>query len=476
MKNKDWPIEYADQLIIGDPASNVGICCFWSSKDRFRSMLSPRDYCVIGNLYSRAGLSPMLRNLLARPSIRYLVITGKSLTDSEEALFDFFKYGVDQDWRVIPNGAQIDLDLPLVALNDVRSGIELIDLRGSQPFEARFHAITNCLDPRPPFAKPRTFPKTLRPSKTFPSEFSGFIVRERTINEAWAEIIWTVMTFGRTTATDYGLEQKEILALLSVIEEPQLYVNGLPEWSPFTTEDVENYVRTFLDPESHNDVAYNYGYRLQSHWPENQLDSMAVELQRSGHSRRAVASLWDPREDSQSSDPVCLTTIQAAIRDGKLHLMTYIRSNDMFRAYPLNAAALAALQQRLTERLTNVAIGALEILSFSAHIYSDCWDLCERAKIDVAKLNRKFDQDDRGSFVFRIEHKRLVAEHYSPQGDLVQTFKSKNAIELADQIAPFIGRVDHALYIGREIERLGNAFDNGQVYEQDEVRKDRKGQ
>jgi thymidylate synthase len=417
----------------------------------------------------------MLRNILAKPSIRYLVLTGTSLTDSEEAMLDFFKHGVDQDWKIITNGAQIDVDLPLPALNDVRKGVELIDLRGSQPFETRFHELTGSLEPRPAFAKPRTFPKTPHTVQTFPSEFSGFIVRQRTICEAWLEIIWTVMTFGHTSPTDYGLEQKEVLALLSVIEEPQSHLDYLPDWSPFTKEDITNYVHTFLDAESHDNVAYNYGYRLQSHWTEDQLESMATELKRSGHSRRAVASLWDPREDSGTSDPVCLTTIQAAVRDGKLHLMTYIRSNDMFRAYPLNAAALAALQQRLTERVGKIAIGSLEILSFSAHIYSDCWDLCERAKAEASRLNRGFQQDDRGSFVFRMDHKRLVADHYSPLGDLVQTFTSKNASELTELIAPFVSRVDHAMYLAREIGRLASAFENGQAYEQDEVRKGRKG-
>lgn len=61
----------------------------------------------------------MLRNILANPSIRYLVLTGRSLTDSEDAILDFFRHGVDQDWKVISNGAQLDVDLPLGALNDV---------------------------------------------------------------------------------------------------------------------------------------------------------------------------------------------------------------------------------------------------------------------------------------------------------------------------------------------------------------------
>lgn len=472
MTNENWPVEYADQLIVGDVTSNVAICCLWSSKDRFQSTLVSMKFNVIGNLYSRAGLNPMLRNILANPSIRYLVLAGKSLTDSDSAILDFFRRGVDEDWRVIVNGAQLDTDIPVKALNDVRKGVELIDLRNSPNPQVELHDLIKRLRPLPPFSKPRQFPKSPRTIKTFPSEISGFIVRQKTIYEVWIEIIRTIMTFGHTSPTDYGLEQKEILNLLSVIEKPQSYFDSIPDWSPFTSEDVENYVCNFLNAENREGGAYNYGFRLRSHWRKDQLENIVADLQRSSHSRRAVASLWDPREDSSSSNPVCLTTIQAVIRQRKLHLMANIRSNDMFRAYPLNAVALAALQVYLARELEEVEIGPLEITSISAHIYSDCWALCEPALVDALRRTRKFERDDRGSFVFRTEDNQLVADHYSQVGDLVQTFKTRSASELSELITPFVGRVDHALYLGREIARLAYAVDNGRPYQQDRVSKD----
>jgi thymidylate synthase len=464
-----WPIEYADQLILGNPTSNAAVCCLWSSKSHLREVLHPESYCVIGNLYSRAGINSMLRNILSNPLIRYLVLTGKSLTDSDDALLNFFKNGVDDDWRIVNNGAQIDFDFPMESLSEVRRSVELIDLRGTRQFEAEYHELIKRLEPLPPFAEPRSFPKTPLISKTFPSEFVGFVVRQRTVYQAWSEAIWTVMTFGHTSATDYGLEQKEVLALLSIIEEPASPLDRAPHYAPFTGEDLENYVQKFFDPQKQSEVAYNYGYRLQSHWSKDQLQGIAAELRRSGSSRRAVASLWDPSEDSGSSDPVCLTTIQAAVRSGRLHLMTYIRSNDMFRAYPLNAAALAALQIRVANFLGDVEVGPLAILSYSAHIYSDCWEECQFAIAEADKLHKKFEQDPRGSFVFRIEDGCFIAEHYSPDGDMVQSFRAKSEKELAGMVLPFVSRVDHAMYLAREIARLGSALERGERYEQDRV-------
>jgi thymidylate synthase len=464
-----WPIEYSDQLILGSIDSNIGICCLWSSKTRLQAMLSPYDYAVIGNLYSRAGINAMLRNILANPLIRYLVLTGKSLTDSGEALTKFFVHGVDDDFRVIGSGAQIDRDLSLEALNDIRQNVELIDLRNTLNFKDDFVRTSDRLSALPPFAEPRRFPTTPHTAPVFPSEFTGFIVRRRTICEAWSEAIWTVMTFGCTSPTDYGLEQKEILALLSIIENPADRIDNAPHWAPFKREEALSYVEKFFDPHKNAEVAYNYGYRLQTYWGADQVESIAAELVRSGHSRRALANLWNPTEDSKSVDPVCLITIQAVVRDGRLHLMTYIRSHDVFRAYPLNAVALAALQMRIAGRLGGAELGPLEILSYSAHIYSDCWEACKPALAEESKLRRAFEQDQRGSFVFRIDDGHLVADHFSPDGDLVQTFTAKSEKELTSLIAPFVSRVDHGMYLAQEIARLASAFASGNHYEQDRV-------
>jgi thymidylate synthase len=469
INQEDWPIEYADQLVVGDLTSNLAVCCFWSSRDHLKSMLDPKQYSVIGNLYSRAGINPMLRNILANPKIRYLLLTGKSLTDSEEALLDFFNRGVDNDWRIIGNGGQIDRDLPLEAIEDVRKNVELIDLRDAQRFAPEFQQVADEINILPPFAEPRTFPKTPPSAQTFPSEFAGFVVRKRTILEAWYEILWAVMTFGQISPTDYGLEQKEVLALLSVIENPATSFDKVPSWAPFKDEDVKAYLKRFFEGEKSGEVAYNYGYRLQSHWGEDQIKLLAAELQKSGHSRRALASLWDPIEDSKSENPPCIITIQAAVRDGGLHLIAYIRSNDMFRAYPLNAAALAELQSRLVKQLDSVRVGSLSVLSFSAHIYSDCWDACQQAIAEAGKLRMRFEQDPRGNINLRLDSGQFVADHFSPAGDLIQTFRADDARDLGNLIAPFVGRVDHGIYLGKEINRLLSASVTGEHYEQDKV-------
>jgi len=466
---ENWPVEYRDQLVLGNLASNVAVCCLWSDKTKVKELISSAKYAVIGNLYSRAGINPLLRNILANPSLRYLILTGKSLTDSDEALINFFELGVDTEWRIVKNGGQLERDLPIEALDEVRRGIKLIDLRHSTNLTADFNNVTEQMEVKPPFGKAKVFPKTPPATKTFPSEFVGFTIRQRTIFKAWCEAVWAVMKFGHTSPTDYGLGQKEVLGILSVIEEPAIGIDKFPRWAPYKKDDVQAYLSRFFEAEYNEAVAYNYGHRLQAYWGVDQIEQLAAELRRSSFSRRALASLWDPVKDGKSVDPPCLTAVQAALRDGNLHLTAFIRSNDTFRAFPLNAASLAELQVRIAGQLNNVNIGSLTILSYSSHIYSDCWDACQPLLQEAELLHHRFEQDPRGSFVFRQDGEHLVAEHYSPEGDLLQTFKAKSGRNLASLIAPFVSRVDHGIYLGREIDRLAAAVAGQTLYVQDAV-------
>ena len=58
------------------------------------------SYCVIGNLYSTAGISPMIRNIFAKPTINKLILWGADLSGSGQALLSFMKNGVDKDHQI----------------------------------------------------------------------------------------------------------------------------------------------------------------------------------------------------------------------------------------------------------------------------------------------------------------------------------------------------------------------------------------
>lgn len=114
--------------------------------------------------------------------------------------------------------------------------------------------------------------------------------------------------------------------------------------------------------------------------------------------------------------------------------------------------------------------GELAILSHSAHIYAHDW---ERADELLAHHYRAADprllRDQRGSFVIALEPPEIVVRHYTPAGEHLQSFRGRGARELGAQLAPFVGEMSHALYLGQELQKaeLAIALGRPELYRQD---------
>ena len=77
------PIYKANSLMLGDPASPVGIITCWTMKARVAGEVDSSQYAAIGQLYSPTkGIDYLFRNLLANPTIRCLIVTGQDLSGS----------------------------------------------------------------------------------------------------------------------------------------------------------------------------------------------------------------------------------------------------------------------------------------------------------------------------------------------------------------------------------------------------------
>src|SRR3990167_10137519 len=99
-QSNPWPFLYGKILRVGDPNHCVGIATLWSERDLIKDVLSPQDYCVIGNLYSPAGINHIIRNTFANPALRYLVMWGMDMSGSGSALTNFFKNGIDEAHQI----------------------------------------------------------------------------------------------------------------------------------------------------------------------------------------------------------------------------------------------------------------------------------------------------------------------------------------------------------------------------------------
>jgi len=340
-------------------------------------------------------------------------------------------------------------------LMDVYNNVLLIDLRHPAPgyFGEEFVKRVENIPLKGPYAEPRRYPPAFTPLPLFfPSEGVGHVIHRPTIIAAWQAAISQIMRFGYLTDEGTSQRRRELVGLMTVIDAPLMSMD-IPPWAPFTSDQVYDYVEGLYSQTLAPGVAYQYGDRLFNYFDLDQAKAIIARLQQKPVSRGAFAALWDPYSDFEREDAPCITHIQAVIRDSQLHLLAYIRTNDMWRAYPSNAAALSSLQEDIA-RGVGVPAGQLSILSFAAHIYEDCWDVAREAVNAEGKYREGFHQDPRGNIVLKWDDGHFVADLYSPNGELLHIIRKaqQRAFQLA--LLPYISQVDHAMYIGREVDRL----------------------
>ncbi|MBI3912702.1 MAG: hypothetical protein HY327_00690 [Chloroflexi bacterium] len=467
----DWPLYFRDNLTLGDSNHPAAICCLWMKAARLRDALPASAYGVLGNLYSPDGINYLLRNILAHPTTRAILLCGPDLTHSGASLARLMRDGIDDQHRVGETGAQIDREIPVQAIDEFRQNVRLVDLTGVNDPEKIRGALAELNDALPggAFAEPRVFPRSVPAADELPAETTGFVWRGEKIISVWVNLLAAILAFGRRDLTAYTVHQRELLDVVAVLHDADDDAE-LPAWAPLTREQLDAYTPQLLTPQRPENIAYTYGERLFDFNGRDQIAGMVEELTRTRYSRRAVAALWDPARDPGANDPPCLNLLQARARDGMLHLTAYFRSHDVFRAWLMNAYGLRRVQKEIAARVGNVMLGDLVIVSHSAHIYADSWDaarqIVQTHEREYVK-NPRLIRDPRGSFNIRLEGFQIHVDHYSPAGNLLATFSGANARTLQRELAFFVSRVDHAIYVGMELAKAELALKNNWRYTQD---------
>jgi thymidylate synthase len=92
-------------------------------------------------------------------------------------------------------------------------------------------------------------------------------------------------------------------------------------------------------------------------------------LQKRPASRRAALQIYDARDLAQEhKDVPCTCTLQFFVRDGRLEMATYMRSNDAYLGLPHDVFAFTMLQE-LVARSLGVEVGVYRHMVGSLHLY-----------------------------------------------------------------------------------------------------------
>lgn len=208
-----------------------------------------------------------------------------------------------------------------------------------------------------------------------------WVVIRDTIGDAHQAIIELILEEGHYIVTENGEETCEVLNLHAHVENPFQQPMNHPA-SPYGDKFLHEYYQKIISitpwKGDGTDAVYTYGNRLRDFalldalsgmgHGVDQLDYTIRRLQKSRVTRRAVMCTWAPSQDLFNPEPPCIDIIQFIIREGRLNLTAYIRSNDMLMAWGANCWALAHLLQYAAHEC-GVAYGWIETVSMSAHIY-----------------------------------------------------------------------------------------------------------
>lgn len=468
VRTEKWPILYENILRVGDPDHSVGVVTLWTERDVIKDSLEKHDYAAIGNLYSPAGINHMMRNVLANPSIRHLIMWGADMSGSGASLRSFFEKGIDEDYKIIDAPGQIETEIPREAVDSFRANVELIDMRG-KPKEEVIAKVRNFKKEKPFQEEARIFPASEKKVISWPSEQVSFRIESSKVASLWLKVLNMVTKYGRVKTTRYATtnELKELLNLNAVVTEEDPENEYFPDYLPFTKQELKAYYPEWLTARRIPGMAYNYGDRMRNMDGINQIEEIKKLLQSRPDSKKMIASLYNVKVDwaaANTGDTPCITQVICGVQDKKLFMTVHVRSQDMFHGWPRNMFAARKLQKEIADS-AGYPLGKLAMITHSAHMYADDWttaqELLDKYYIKETaqyKPGFHFQIDERGNWLVDIdwENKLILAKLMTADmATELALFHGKTAKEIIKQIGEWeiLTLPSHALDFGAELQK-----------------------
>jgi thymidylate synthase len=464
----DWPTYYKELLKLGNQHSPVSITTLWTIGNKITQDINTNLYCVAGQLYTKNGINYLVRNLLANKNIRYLIMCGQDRSKSGKELIKLW------------NDKTIDIlhkEIKPESITNMVKNVKLIDLRGNEDGKTIKKEINKLDLNATAYGKPETFSEPAEKDLnelecSWPTDTSIFKVRDNSVAKTWLKALKIILKFGDIKHTD-AMKMKEVCNLTAVIDSEDPDDFYLPDYLNLTKEKIKNYLPQITGSQNIKGLHYTYGYRLQSHFQVNQVDEIIKKLKADKNARECVGVLFDPNVDHEAEHRPCIVLIQALFNKGRLNLNAYVRSHDMFGGWPLNTYGLRTLQKQICDQ-ANLPIGALTIVSASAHIYDFNWE--EALKISKENLKPKFEDDPRGHFKIEInkDTEEIVVKHYNAEGNFLKKYHKKivepgTVLKLLKTIDEdlAISLTIHSGYLGLELQKAYTALKLDLNYVQD---------
>ena len=197
----------------------------------------------------------------------------------------------------------------------------------------------------------------------------GNHVISESIGECWKSCVDYVIRNG-VLFHDEDVNLIEILGLSIKILFPDTSDEIVNEYGDKNI--IERTLLKFSKDVEMRDRPFTYGERIFNKNGVDQFEWLISRIKKKMETKSATICLLIEGEDLENLP--CLTTIDFKIREEKLDLQFFFRSQNIFGRQYANLLALAKLQQDLACRL-HLGIGFIGGYIASAHIYD--YDLCQ---------------------------------------------------------------------------------------------------
>lgn len=209
-----------------------------------------------------------------------------------------------------------------------------------------------------------------------------------TVNGAWEQWFGVLKSMGMDDSSRDGAVCGEVINAVTIIHDPtrnivtsplrklpMRYAVGELIWylsGSNKLKDIANFSKVWErlsdDGETVNSA---YGYRIFEKFDFNQWEYAKLLLEKDPNSRQAIIHIKEPCNTiaTPTKDLPCTLSLQFLIREGKLHLTVYMRSNDILIGFPYDVFTFTCLQMKMAFEL-GVEIGTYTHIAGSLHLYS----------------------------------------------------------------------------------------------------------
>lgn len=201
------------------------------------------------------------------------------------------------------------------------------------------------------------------------------------IGECWINSIKYIVNNGNEHF-DEDVKIKEVLGLSVEIKNPNLKDKIIENFGD--TSVIYRTLDKFSKGISMPDRPFTYGECIYNKNGIDQFEWLVNRIKSKKETKSATISLLTPGDENPNLP--CLNTIDIKIRDNKLVLQFFFRSQNIFGRQYANLLALVKLQNDLAKRC-DVEIGHIRGYIASAHIYEydfeQAFQICDNKQIYI---------------------------------------------------------------------------------------------